>query len=106
MNLMEKIDMFLMSEGKVIVSPYLKSVMGKQNDYSESEVSDITKKLSNTGVSASVAISVPYTKGGKYILVNSDDDGDIKAISGELTNMGYKVGNKKKDGGKTFVYFK
>jgi len=102
MDLLQKIDMFMLSEGKTTVSPYLRSVMDKQNAYSDADVKALIKKLD--GDSVSIAISTPYTKGEKYVLV--DDNDNVDTIAGKIASLGYKVTNKKSDGGKVYIYFK
>jgi len=103
-TLLEKIDMFLMSEGKVKVSPYLKSVLNKQDEFTDDDIEKLQKGLNKAKGSISIAISSPYTKGGKYIIVNSEEDADY--ATGALKKIGYTVTNTKNDGGKVFIYFK
>ena len=102
MDLLQKMDMFLLGEEKTSISPYLKSVMDKQDVYVGTEVNTLVRKLSGDG--ASIAISTPYTKGEKYVLVNDDDN--VDAVAGKIASLGYKVTNKKSDGGKVYIYFK
>jgi len=103
-TLLEKIDLFLLSEGKVTVSPYLKSVMAKQDEFTDDDIEKLQKGLSNVKGAVSIAISSPYTKGGKYIIVNSEEDAEYAERN--LKRIGYTVTNTKNDGGKVFIYFK
>ena len=105
-TLLEKIDLFLLSEGKVSVSPYLKSVLKKQSAFKDGEIDKIINGLKNADASISIAIGTPYTKGQKYILLDGNDDVVISKVEKDIKDMGFVVTNTKKDGGKTYIYFK
>ena len=104
MNLLERIDMYLLSEAKTTVSPYLKSVMKKQDAYTSDEIDKLIKGI-KSDKSVSLAISTPYTKGKKYLIVKSTDNSDIEDVSNSVSALGYKVKSKKNDGGITYIYF-
>jgi len=106
MNLLEKIDMFLLSEAKVSISPYLKSVMKKQDAFSDDDITKIIKKLKTTKTNAkiSLAVSSPDMK-KKYLTISKNSDDDIDEVVSGLKSLGYKINNTKKDGGIVYVYF-
>jgi hypothetical protein len=111
MELLEKIDLFLLSEGKVNISPYLKSVYTKQDMLSKEDAEAIQKGLTKIGSDAKfdITIAAPLGKGKPYIRITDFDDdaeAEAKKVSAVLTKNGFKVVKSEKgDGGAWTVVF-
>jgi formyltetrahydrofolate synthetase len=112
MQLLEKIDLFLLSEGKANISPYLKSIYTKQDFLSKEGAEAIQKGLSkiNTDAKFVITVGVPLGKGKPYVVIkdfDEDPESEAKKVSAVLTKNGFTVVKSEKgDGGSWVVRFK
>jgi len=104
MGLLEKMDMYLLSEAKTQVSPYLKSVMKKQTAFTDDELTKLVKGLTNI-VDSKISIAVSSNGKTKYLTVDSKESDDKNSVESKLKSLGYKISNDKVDGGITYIYF-
>jgi hypothetical protein len=105
MQLLEKMDLFLLSEGKAKISPYLKSIFNKQDMLSKEEAEAIQKDLNKIGSDAKfdISIAAPLGKGKPYVRITDFDDDpeeEAKKVSAVLTKNGFKVVKTEKGDGK------
>jgi hypothetical protein len=95
MNLIKKIDMFLLGEAKTKITPYLNSVFNKQDMISKSQAEQLVKDLDKVAkdISYRINISAPLGKGKPQIIIKATSKGDasIDKAKNVLSNNDFKI---------------